>query len=319
MVIPSGPRISYPATSLIDMMANPFLQNAAVLAYPEYIPQAQALAVQLGLPHHRVSVHKFPDGESRVALPSLAAENIILCRSLNQPNDKLVELMLTCATARGMGVQRILLVAPYLCYMRQDIAFHPGEAISQQIIGRFLSEQVDGVITVDPHLHRIQHLQEAIPGPASVAINSAPALAGFLQSLQQNALLVGPDEESEQWVATIAEQTGLDFIVASKERHGDRDVRIALPEHDYHQRDIILVDDIASTGRTLAECASLLKQNGAASIQVLVTHALFCEDAYEYLQQAGVDRIWSTDSIHHITNRIALAPLLANSIRQLEI
>lgn len=300
-------------------MTNPFLQNTTVLAYPDYIPQAQALAVQLGLAHHPVNVHRFPDGESKIALPAIDTPNIILCRSLNQPNDKLVELMLTCATARSMGVQKILLVAPYLCYMRQDIAFHAGEAISQHIIGQFLSQQTDGVITVDPHLHRIQHLQEAIPGPASLAINSAPALAEFIQSLKQDALLVGPDAESSQWVSAIADLTGLDYIVADKERHGDRDVRICLPEYDFHQRDIILVDDIASTGHTLAECASLLKQNGAARIQVLVTHALFCDDAYAHLQQAGVERIWSTDSIHHITNCIALAPLLADSIRQLEI
>ena len=79
-----------------------------------------------------------------------------------------------------LGAQKILLVAPYLAYMRQDIAFHPGEIVSQKIIGRFLSELVDGLITVDPHLHRISRLDEAFPGPYAIALSGAPMLAELI-------------------------------------------------------------------------------------------------------------------------------------------
>src|SRR5690606_12123678 len=107
--------------------------------------------------------HRFPDGELRLRLPATLPAAVVLFRGLHQPNEKLVELLLTARTARGAGARHLTLVAPYLAYMRQDMAFAPGEAVSQRIVGDFLAQLFDAVITVDPHLHRVARLDEAVP------------------------------------------------------------------------------------------------------------------------------------------------------------
>lgn len=289
-----------------------------LLGFHDYEAQGRRLADTLGLPFALVEIHRFPDGESRVTLPAPLPEQVVLCRSLDQPNDKLVELMLIARTARAMGTRRIILVAPYLCYMRQDTAFHAGEAVSQKIVGAFLAELFDAVITVDPHLHRIERLEQAIPRGEAVALTAAPALIEFLAQHVQAPMLIGPDAESEQWVRAMAEPAELDYTVATKERLGDRSVRTKLPELDYQDRTIVLVDDMASTGRTLIAVASQLKFRGAAAIHCLVTHALFADNATHQLHEAGIEQIWSTDSISHPSNVIHLAPLLAEAVRGLK-
>lgn len=289
-----------------------------LLGFHDYEAQGQRLADALGLPFAPVEIHRFPDGESKVTLPAALPEQVVVCRTLDQPNDKLVELMLVARTARELGAKRIVLVVPYLCYMRQDIAFHAGEAVSQKIIGAFLAELFDAVITVDPHLHRIERLEQAIPHGQAVALTAAPAMIEFLAQHVQTPMLIGPDAESEQWVRAMAEPAGLEYAVATKERLGDRSVRTKLPEANYQGRTIVLVDDMASTGRTLIAVASQLKFRGAAAIHCLVTHALFADDATRQLHEAGIEHIWSTDSISHPSNVIHLAPLLADAVRRLK-
>ena len=200
--------------------------------------------------------------------------------------------------------------------MRQDIAFHPGEAVSQQIIGPFLAELFDKVVTVDPHLHRINHLSQALPSIEAISLQSASLMGDFLTANTERPLLVGPDGESEQWVRAIAEPMGLDYAIATKERLGDRNVVIKLPAHNYQQHEVILVDDMISTGRTLINVTHQLKKQGAKTIHCLVTHALFSDDVTHALHDAGITNIWSCDSIAHSSNAIALAPLLASVLQE---
>ena len=288
-----------------------------ILAFPDYLPQARRLAERLAVKLDEIHLHHFPDGESLVRLPVELPEHIVICRSLNQPNNKLIELLLCAKTARSAGVKRITLVAPYLCYMRQDIAFHPGEAVSQQIIGGLLAELFDDVITVDPHLHRITHLQQAIPIDNAIALKATEAIAVFLKQRLNRALLFGPDQESEQWVAGIAQRTGFDFAVARKIRRGDTGVEMCVPYYDYALQPVIIIDDMASTGRTLANSARLLKAAGALQINAVITHPLFCGDAEQHILQSGITSIWSTDSINHATSVICLQDLLAKAIRSI--
>lgn len=286
-----------------------------ILGFSDYADQGKRLAEALGRPFAPIDIHRFPDGESRVTLPPELPERVVLCRSLDRPNDKLVELLLAARTARELGARHLTLVAPYLCYMRQDIAFHPGEAVSQRIVGGFLAELFDAVFTVDPHLHRIDRLEQAIPTGRAVALSAAPALAAFLAGQSRAPLLLGPDGESEQWVRAVAEPAGLEYAVAEKERLGDREVRVKLPEATFAGREVVLVDDMASTGRTLMAVVRRLREAGAERVHCLVTHALFGEDVTAGLQEAGVDRIWSTDSIAHPSNAVPLAETLAKALR----
>ncbi len=288
-----------------------------ILTFPDYQPQAKRFALALGAPLQEVYLHQFPDGESLLRLPLDLPEHIIICRSLNQPNDKLIELLLCAKTARQQGVKRITLVAPYLCYMRQDIANQPGEAVSQRIIGQMLAELFDDVITVDPHLHRISTLKQAIPLANAISLTATNEIKLFLQQHFKRAVLLGPDSESEQWVAAIAQKIGFEYSVAEKIRQGDTHVSMRLAEFDFHNKLVVIVDDMASTGRTLAKATGLLLAAGALRVYAVITHPLFCADAEAHIIQAGVQQIWSTDSISHTSACIHLDKLLAQGIKEI--
>jgi len=286
-----------------------------ILAFPDYLSQAQRLANRLNAPLAEVSLHHFPDSESFIRLPPSLPEHVIVCRSLNQPNDKLIELLLCATTARELGANRLTLVAPYLSYMRQDFANQPGVAVSQRIIGKMLANLFDDVITVDPHLHRISSLDQAIPIKNAISLTAADEIGRFLKQKLDYALLLGPDSESEQWVANIANKIGFDYCIAYKVRRGDKHIEMTLPANNFLNKPIVIIDDMASTGRTLSKATKLLQAAGAGDIYAVVTHPLFCDDAEAHILQAGIKAFWSTDSIDHPTSCIKLDALLADAIK----
>jgi len=290
--------------------------STILLGYPDYQPQTKKLAALLDFPYGIINVHAFPDGESKVRLPATLPKHIILCRSFKHPNSKLIELMLTCATARQMGVEKITLVAPYLCYLRQDIAFHPGEAINATIIADFISNYVDEIITIDPHLHRINQLTDVFSVEKAIHTSAAPLIADYIKNHIKDPLLIGPDEESSQWLKQLTQYHPFEYVVGKKIRSGDRNVSISLPPYEYISRNIVLVDDMISTGQTLAETAIEAFLSGANNVYCIATHSLLNHEDYHHLLEVGITAIWSTDSIPHITNEISLAPLLAKVIQE---
>lgn len=287
-----------------------------LLAFDDERPLAQALAAALGLPWAEVQRHGFPDGETRLRLlPSLPAR-VLLLRGLQDPNAKLTELLLAAAGARALGVQHLTLLSPYLAYMRQDIEFTPGEVVSQRHIGTLLGAHFERVLTVDPHLHRIASLDEILPAGCGLALSAAPLLGAWIARQVPGALLLGPDAESAQWVHAAAAASGLDAAVAHKQRHGDRDVEVAHPDVPVAGRAVVVLDDVCSTGRTLAAAARGALQRGAASVDVAVTHGLFVGDAASVLRAAGVRHVWSTDAVPHASNAVSVVPLLAAALAQ---
>ncbi len=288
-----------------------------ILGFPDYDAPARRLAEAAGIDYACIAVHRFPDGESKLTLPTRLPEHLALCRSLHDPNARLVEIVLAAGGARDLGARRVDLVAPYLSYMRQDTAFHPGEVVSQQVMGRCLAQWLDGLLTVDAHLHRVHELRQAVPVEQAVNLHATGPMADFLRQRFEAPMLIGPDAESEQWVADIARHDGWDFRVATKQRLGDREVRIHLPEGEYSGRDLVLVDDVASTGKTLLGAAEQLVRMQPRSLSVLVTHALFVGDAEAELRATGIDAVWSCDSIPHSTNAVHLDTLLARHLEDL--
>lgn len=285
-----------------------------LLGFADYRDGAMRLADQLKMPFAEITEHRFPDGETRVTLPGALPERVVICRTLNDPNAKLVTLMLAAKTARSLGASHISLVAPYLCYMRQDTAFHPGEAVSQLIVGEWLAQCFDEVITVDPHLHRVHQLTDAVPASRAVTLSAATLMGEFLRNQTRQPILLGPDEESAQWVSVAAKAAGCQFGVCKKTRHADRDTSVVLPEIDLYGQQVVLIDDIASSGGTLMSAARACLANGAAQVDALVVHALFDDAVTAQLKDAGIANVWSTDSVVHPTNAISLAPLIADGL-----
>lgn len=292
-------------------------QPTVLLHFEDEAQSAQRIAQAAGMECATIGCHRFPDGELKLRLPAALPARVVLLRTLANPNEKLVELLLVARTARTLGAHHVTLVAPYLAYMRQDIAFNPGEVVSQRMVGQFLADLFDAVITVDPHLHRVATLQEAVPVPSAVVLSGAPLLADLIARQRPGALLMGPDEESAQWIAQAAAKHHFDHGVCHKVRRGDRDVTIALPDIAVAGRNVVLLDDVASSGYTLAGAARLLLAAGASRVDVAVTHALFAGDALDLIRASGVQDIWSTDCIPHPSNAISMAATIAHALTQL--
>ena len=292
--------------------------QAAVYSFAHGWTHAAELASALGLNSAGIDVHGFPDGESLVCVPSGAATSILYC-PLDRPNGKLVNLMLAADALRRQGAGRLILVAPYLCYMRQDKVFHEGEAVSQQAVARFLSSLFDKIVTVDAHLHRVSSITRVFPEIEAVNLLAAKTIARFAagQGMEGDTLVVGPDEESAQWVKKLAENLGAESLTGRKTRQGDRDVQICFAEGlDLEGRNVLLADDIVSSGGTMISAIAAMKARGAASVRVAVTHALFDEQTHRGMLSAGANAVWSTTSVPHPTTRISLAGLLAEALRE---
>jgi ribose-phosphate pyrophosphokinase len=292
----------------------------SVHGFAESLEGAATLATALGADCFPIRHRHFPDGESLVQVER-PAPVAILYRSLDRPNEKLVELMLAAAALRENGARRVVLVAPYLAYMRQDMAFHPGEAVSQKIIGRFIAAQVDALVTVDPHLHRVSSLAEAVPGIETRHVAAAPILAAMLAAeASPETLLVGPDSESRPWVESIARPLGLPLMVGEKQRRGDREIEIAFDDiAQARGKRVILVDDVISSGSTLRRAAQLLQAAGAQRIEVVATHCLASPADLNVLAAAGIARIRATDSVPGPHAAVSMVPAIAEALQRLAI
>lgn len=258
--------------------------------------------------------HRFPDGETYVRFESDVAQRTawIVC-TLDRPNEKFVPMMITAETAKDLGASRVGLIAPYLAYMRQDIRFHPGEAVSSAYFASVLSCIFDAIITVDPHLHRRSSLSEIYSIPTAV-VHAAPVVADWIRHEVARPLLVGPDAESEQWVAEVARLADVPHVVLRKVRRGDRDVEVSVPELDrWRGRTPVLVDDIVSTARTMIETIGHLRKADMPPPVCLVVHAIFVDRSFEELADAGAARIVSCNTIPHDSNVLDMTGSIAEA------
>ena len=294
------------------------MSAVAIQCLPTGAGDAGRLATLLGLPLQEIALHGFPDGEMRVTV-GRAASTTIIYASLDQPNHKLLALLFAAEALRRTGARRLVLVAPYLCYMRQDTAFHEGEAISQKAVGRLIAGTVDRVITVDAHLHRTPDIRAVFPGIEAENLSAMAAMAVALRQtgIDPATVAIGPDAESRPWVSDLAGRLGLTHTVAQKTRRGDRAVEIGFAEAGLVAgRPVLLVDDIVSSGGTLIACARALRAAGATTIDAVITHALFAPEMATAFADAGIRSVRSTSSVPHPTNAIPLDDILATALRR---
>lgn len=292
------------------------MSAVALQSLPTGAADATRLAKLLGVPTQTIDVHRFPDGELRVTVGP-AAPTVILYAPLDAPNDKLIALLFAAEALRRGGARRLVLVAPYLCYMRQDAAFNPGEAISQKVIGPLLARSFDRIVTVDAHLHRTHDIGAVFPGSEAEDLSAMPAVAAALSGVDKTTVVAGPDEESLPWVSDLAGRLGLSHAVARKTRAGDRSVSIAFADPAvFKGRPALLVDDIVSSGGTLVACAQALRAAGATKIDAVITHALFPPALMQDFARAGIGSVRSTSSVPHPSNAIALDDVLAAALRR---
>jgi ribose-phosphate pyrophosphokinase len=292
------------------------MSAALALALPQDRLLVERIAAETAAVVADVEHRRFADGESyvRIATPCPGRDAYVVA-ALRNPDEKIVPLALLADAARGLGADRVGLVAPYLPYMRQDARFHDGEAVAAATFARMVSAQFDWLVTVDPHLHRIRDLGQVYSIPARAA-TAAPAIAAWIRANVREAVVVGPDEESGQWVREVAAMAEVPFEVLRKVRWGDRDVSVAPPDVGrLRGRAPVVVDDIVATARTMVAAVRTLASLGIAGAVCVGVHAVFADDAADALSGTGA-RIVTCDTLPHPTNAIAVSPAIGAAVRE---
>lgn len=260
-------------------------------------------------------IRRFPDGESYVRVLSQCEQrNVIILANLHHPDDKFLPLLFLCQALKEQNVKHITLISPYLPYMRQDKRFHDGECVTSAQFASLLSPVINKIITIDPHLHRYTSLSE-IYDVDNVVLKADKTIAKWIKNNIKNPLIIGPDSESEQWAAATAELINCPYLVLSKERRGDRDVKISTPRAGgLSDHTPVLVDDIISTGRTMIETAKVLNSEGFGAPICIGVHAVFSERDYHALRNSTIEKVITCNTIPHHSNGINIAALLLSSV-----
>lgn len=276
---------------------------------------AQRLGESLGLEEGRLDMRHFPDGESYLRiLDEVKNRNVVVLADLYQPDRRILPLLLLAETLRDLGAGEILLVAPYLPYMRQDKRFQSGEGVTSQYFAKLLSRYFSALVTIDPHLHRYHDLPEIYDIPTRVG-HAAPLIAEWIAANVDKPVLIGPDSESEQWVSAVAKQAGAPFTVLSKTRRGDRDVEVSMPHIErWLDHTPLLVDDIISSGHTMLETIAHLESLGLPKVVCIGVHGIFAEGAGGELTEKST-RLVTCNTIPHPSNAIDISSLLVECIR----
>ncbi len=282
---------------------------------------AKKIAKKLKKPYSELIVKRFPDNESYIRYNcQVKNKKVILVQSFhNNINDQLIEVWFAARTAHELGAKECWLVAPYFPYLRQDKRFKPGEARSVHVVAEFIDKLFKRIIICDPHLHREKTLSHIFT-IKTAKITANPLIASYIKRHIKNALIIGPDWESYKWAERTAEMIGCESAIMEKKRYSGRKVDVRLTSKDKNidvkRKNIVLVDDMISTGHTILETVKLLKKLGAKKFTCICVHGIFVENALEKLKKAGVKLI-STNTIPNNTSKIDVSDLIADEINKI--
>lgn len=275
---------------------------------------ASRLAAASGGTVGRLETRRFPDGETYLRFADgFEGQNVVIACTLDRPDAKIAGLLFAADAARELGAKRVGLAAPYLCYMRQDKRFRPGEAVTSRSFAALISRHFDWLVTVDPHLHRYRALDE-IYGIPALALHAGPVIADWIMQNVTKPYLIGPDRESSQWIEAVAGACGAPWAVLTKTRTGDRSVSETPLSVPLAGRTPILLDDIVSSGATILEALRQLPADAEPAVAVAI-HALCSDDIRRGLTAKGT-RLVTTNSVPNPGAMIDVVPLLADGVRQ---
>ncbi|MFH1587490.1 MAG: ribose-phosphate diphosphokinase [Candidatus Diapherotrites archaeon] len=282
------------------------------------IDLAKKMAKKKKIAFSLLETRNFPDGESylRFATP-VKGNTVYLVQSLHpDPNNSLIELVFAARGARAQGAKRIVGVVPYLAYMRQDKRFKDGEVISSRHMALLLERSLDELITVDPHLHRYNSLSELFSIPAK-KLSAVEEVAKYIdKKFPKNTVIIGPDEESFQWALVVATLIKHKAVIFTKRRSSSRKVNIKIKEgFDWKGKEIVIIDDIISTGHTMVETVKELKRRKVKAVHCICVHGILAEGALKKLKKAGAKSVVSCNTIPSPTNKIDLSGLIAKELR----
>ena len=266
--------------------------------------------------HSNLAVGKFPDDELRIRFDSkLKSEEVFLVQSFyGSISDCIIEAILAARTASGLGAKKVALIAPYFPYLRQDKRFHQGEAVSQSIIAGLIDKYFDSVHIMDPHLHRKGKLSDIFK-VKSQKLTANNLIADYIKRHIKNSVVIGPDEESYKWAKNVAELLGVESRILKKKRYSSYHVEVKLNKKiDLKGKNVVIVDDIVSTGHTILETAKILKRLGAKNIFCICVHGVFAGNSLSKLKKAGI-KVISTNTIPNPAARIDVSGVIAEGLK----
>jgi ribose-phosphate pyrophosphokinase len=280
---------------------------------------AKKLAKKLKAKYFPLKISSFPDKDlyMKFNLKSrqIKGKTVIIVQSFQPNSDQsLFRIVTASETAKQLGAKKVILVAPYLAYMRQDKMFNYGECITSRVMAKLLNNSIDQILTVDPHLHRYRTMSEIFTIKAK-NLTANPLIGQYVKKKIKNAVIIGPDWESYQWVEEVAKISNSESTVFQKTRHSSRRVEEKMIKKvDMKGKNIVIVDDIISTGHTIAEAAKKAKKLGAKTVTAIGVHGLLVENAVRKMKKAGVDKIVTTNCIKHETNGIDVTELFVPAL-----
>lgn len=273
------------------------------------------IAKKLSAKHSCLIVNKFPDDELYIRFNAGIKNKIVVLVQSCYKNisDCIVEVVLASRTAKELGAKKVVLLAPYFPYLRQDKRFNSGESISQSIVAGLIDKYFDAVYIMDPHLHRKNKLENIFKIRArKMTANSL--IADYIKKNIKNPVIIGPDEESYKWAKAVANILKVESRILKKKRYSSYHVEIKLNKKiDLSNKNAVIVDDIISTGNTILETAKILKRLGAKKIYCICVHGIFANEALKKLRKAGINVV-STNTIPNKVARIDVSGVVVDSL-----
>lgn len=287
-----------------------------IAAFPEVEKIGRRVASLVKADYTTIDVRNFPDGEFHIALKKNPGKKkvVIISSIAKSPDEKIIESILVGGIAKDYGAREVVLVATYLPYMRQDKHFEEYDSFSAKHVAKLFRE-FDEIIAIDPHLHRIHSLKELYKGASSISAN--PLIADYIRKkYRDDFIIVGPDEESVQWSQKIANLLGKRVQILKKTRLGDRNVKTKKADLG-SCKNIIIIDDIISTGRTIENAIRMAREQGAKNIVVIGIHGVFVGNAAMLIKKHRADLV-TTNTIENPYAEIDVSPLIAESLKKLK-
>lgn len=244
---------------------------------------AKRVARKARVAYGEILVDRFPDTEIKIRLPEVKGKEVYFVQSFypqeNDINDKIMEVLFAAYTAKELKAKKIFLIAPYLAYLREDKRFEKGEAINAKILAK-LFKIFNKVYVVEPHLHRFKKFSAFFPNASR--INLTGEVSDYIKkNIKKPYVLVGPDEESQQWVEPIAKKLNSRYVILKKKRLSPRKVKIS--GKSIKAERIVIIDDIISTGHTMLESAKKF----LGETYFIGIHGLFSEGVLKKLNKIG--------------------------------
>lgn len=268
---------------------------------------ATNLAKRLQQPLLQTTFKRFPDEEFYVRLHDhIAGQDVVIVQTA-YPDPKIIELLLMQDAVHDAGAKTITVVLPYFGYSRQDKKFEEGEAISARAIAQHISLHADCVITVDPHK---EHILKFFTVPA-YSVSAVSSIAQYLKEKHIDFILA-PDKGAKERARDAANLINCEYDYLEKTRIDGTTVKITPKKLDARGRHVAIIDDIISTGSTMAQSIKELKKQGATSVSVACTHGLYIAGAKEKLLSANCDEIISTDTIETEFSKVSAAECIAD-------